>query len=371
MKNETQKRTRNTCITWNNPKDYVPQFNAQKMTYLVYQYEIGSKMGTPHWQMYVELKNPQTYKGIQKIFGAPVSCQDRRGTADQAADYCKKERTRAKSPLGLLGPQEFGEMSKQGERTDLQELANRIMQGGITADEILEKQTDTYHMYGRTIEKLEDLYMRRQYRTEMTQGIWIHGETDVGKSHSGWTKYPNDMVYDKLFNEKELDWWDGYKGEPVVLLNDFRGEMKYGQLLNLLDKWPHKVSRRGREPTPFMAKLVIITSPSHPAKVYRRQNEKEDSIKQLERRLLIHHKLSREQEIILPDLATLVSRSAPLHSDQQLRAPLAPSAPYGLDPTPGGGRVGDKPPALAPVSASASVLPINSDERYDDSLDYF
>tara|TARA_B100000787_G_scaffold135122_1_gene103893 strand:+ start:1635 stop:1814 length:180 start_codon:yes stop_codon:yes gene_type:complete len=50
-------------------------------------------------------------------------------------------------------------------------------------------------------------------------------------------------------------------------MNDFRAELKYNDMLNLIDKWPYTVPRRGREPAPFLAKAVIVTSSCHPATV--------------------------------------------------------------------------------------------------------
>ena len=69
-------------------------------------------------------------------------------------------------------------------------------------------------------------------------------------------------------------------------MNDFRGDVKYGELLQLVDKWPYQVSRRGREPTPFLARKVVVTSSMHPRDVYSGIAEK-DSIAQLERRFEI------------------------------------------------------------------------------------
>ena len=66
-------------------------------------------------------------------------------------------------------------------------------------------------------------------------------------------------------------------------MNDYRGELKYNKLLQLVDKWPMKVSRRGREPTQFLGKHIIITSSLHPRDVYNPRAD-EDSLAQLYRR---------------------------------------------------------------------------------------
>ena len=63
-------------------------------------------------------------------------------------------------------------------------------------------------------------------------------------------------------------WWDGYTGQETVIINEFRGGIAYSELLDLLDKYPKTVRRRCREPVPFLAKRVIITSVLQPKEVY-------------------------------------------------------------------------------------------------------
>ena len=81
-------------------------------------------------------------------------------------------------------------------------------------------------------------------------------------------------------------WQDGYTQQPIVVMNDFRGEVKYNDLLQIIDKWPYSVPRRGREPIPFLSTKVIITSSLKPDQVYNRRDA-EDSIQQLLRRIKI------------------------------------------------------------------------------------
>ena len=94
------------------------------------------------------------------------------------------------------------------------------------------------------------------------------------------------------------DWWDGYIGQPRVILNDFRGQIKYEDLLCLVDKWPHTVKQRNREPVPFLAREFIVTSSLHPALLYK-QLKHEDSIDQLLRRF----ELKKLSDVYVPEIS--------------------------------------------------------------------
>ena len=84
---------RDCCITWNNPP--LPKIGPfsklpDQITYLVWGLECG-KAGTQHWQMNAEFKDAVTVATSKKLFGNDtIHIAKRRGTAAQAAAYCKK-----------------------------------------------------------------------------------------------------------------------------------------------------------------------------------------------------------------------------------------------------------------------------------------
>ena len=126
----------------------------------------------------------------------------------------------------------------------------------------------------------------------MTEAVWIYGATGVGKSHHAFEGYDPATHY---IWSHDKGWWDGYNGHPIVIMNDYRGEIAYNNLLKLIDRWPEKVSRRGREPTQFLAKKVIITSSLSPSDVYKNRME-EDKLEQLLRRCEVIHMKEKEEE---------------------------------------------------------------------------
>lgn len=258
---------RNFCFTWNNydEEDVEDVKNWDKVKYCIIGYEKGKK-GTPHLQGYVEFENDKTMTALKKL-SKEIHWEARKGTAKQAREYCTKEKY-----------EEWGQINHQGERCDLIEIKDRIMNGEVTPDELCLEDPELYHQYGRTLNKIYDIYLSKQKRKkEMPTVIWYYGKTGVGKSHTAYEQAGDD--YYEWPDDGE--WWDEYKGQETVVMNEFRGQIMFGRLLRMFDKWECSVRRRNRSPMPLMAKKFIITSSKHPRKIY--YNIEED-IEQLYRR---------------------------------------------------------------------------------------
>lgn len=270
-------KSRSWCWTWNNyPKapydSYCQTWGNVK--YWCYGLEVGES-GTPHLQGYVDFGSPRSLSGLKKL-NPQIHWEMRKGTWDQAVDYCKKGGTWYQG----------GTPFEQGKRYDLLQVKDKIMKGELTAEAILLDQPETYHKHGRTIEKLQALKNRTIKRVDMTQGYYIHGGTGTGKSHLAFSMAHEFGSY-YVLNTDDNGWWEGYTGQDTVIIDDFRGEIKYNQLLRLCDKYEMTVKQRGKDPMPFTSKYIIVTSSLAPELVYRQQNMKEDKIDQLLRRFQV------------------------------------------------------------------------------------
>lgn len=247
------------------------------------QLERCPKTGKLHWQFFVKFKNTSRIPGAKKLLeleGAHLE-PHKYGKEEDMAKYCEKSET---SIPGTFF--KYGNDVKQGSRTELIDLKKKLEDGHKLDTLLLEDETflDVAKSY-RTLSKVEDLLLRQKFRTEMTKGIWYYGPTGVGKSHKAFEGFHPETHY--VLNVNDNGWWEGYTQQETVIINDFRGELKFAVLLNLVDKYPLTVQRRNREPMPFTSKTVIITSSQHPKEVYCNILTNTESLAQLERRFEI------------------------------------------------------------------------------------
>jgi len=265
-------RFRNCCFT-----SYLlneSDIQLVESEYLVYGREVCPETKRNHLQGYLEFKEGKSLSSIKKLFkDNTLHIEKRKGTAQQAADYCKKD--------GDIF--EKGVISKQGARGDLDDVVQRVLRGEISVDGLVEEAPTLVHQYGRTLDRAEDIRMRRVWRTEMTTCDWIVGKTEAGKSTYAFKEYNPETHYKWKYDS---GWQDDYRQQPIVVINEFRGQIKYSDLLELIDKFPCEVRRRNRPPLPFTSKHIIITSALLPDELYHNLSAN-DSLAQLLRRINI------------------------------------------------------------------------------------
>lgn len=85
------------------------------------------------------------------------------------------------------------------------------------------------------------------------------GRTGTGKSRQAWSEAGLD-AYPK---DPRTKWWDGYCGEPNVVIDEFRGAIDIVHLLRWLDRYPVRVERKGGAVV-LRATRIWFTSNLHP-----------------------------------------------------------------------------------------------------------
>lgn len=261
-------RQRNFCFTLNNYNDDdINSLKTLKCKYIIIGKEIAPTTGTEHLQGYFYLSNASTLKAVikrlKKTLGhARTHLEICKGTSEQNIDYCKKSQNFI----------EVGEPPEGGKRTDLAQIRDRLKSGEKPLDIIDSTDSLTFQSL-RGLQILSSMYQTK--RTTKPTVFWIYGSTGVGK-----TRLIHD-TFSEIYQKDSTSWWQDYQQEKVVLIDDFRGDIKYNELLKILDRYAYRVSIKGSHGQ-LNSPYIIITSNRSPAETYKGCRE---DIGQLYRRI--------------------------------------------------------------------------------------
>lgn len=84
------------------------------------------------------------------------------------------------------------------------------------------------------------------------------GDSGTGKTRKAVMENPGAYILSKSRDGKGV-WWQNYKGEKTVIIDEFYGWIPYDQLLRIIDRYPYEVEYKGGS-TQLAATKIIITS---------------------------------------------------------------------------------------------------------------
>lgn len=242
------------------------RWNAHRMkmhkdvAYYICQREKCPDTGKLHWHDYIEFKRQLTLSQIQEIIGDPTAhIECRRGSQQQAITYCSKADTRVE------GPYEEGTKKEQGQRIDLDEIYE-LIQDGLTESEIMDSHFPTWVRYRKSLQEAIALVRERDLRLVLPKikVIVLRGDPGVGKTTKA-LQLTGEDVY--LVMHGDGTWWDGYRGQKSILIDDYEGEFPYRHLLRILDRYKMRIQTKGG--TVFNGwDTVVITSNVTPQEWY-------------------------------------------------------------------------------------------------------
>lgn len=228
---------RNVCFTYYNPEWEVQHYTEDELAsvkglnYFIAGRETCPSTGRLHWQGYAEFDNSISLRQVKvrlKCGGAHID--RRRGTAQEAADYCKKEDPE---------PLEWGTISSQGRRSDIEQSFDDI-DSGVQDVELARRRPGTWAVHRRAFREYRALIEPK--RDWVTEVIYIHGPSGCGKTRMAKEAGATTVQYDGRF-------FLGYNGEDVVLFDDINIDTfeNASVLLQLTDRYDYLINVKGGE----------------------------------------------------------------------------------------------------------------------------
>lgn len=242
--------SRSFTFTWNNytPEDveYLKAKIVDQCAYGVFGFEEGDATHTPHLQGMVHFINAKTKSAANKFFKDNFN-EFMKADAHQAAAYCRKDgdffehgiRPMTKAEQGLAGKRKYQEAL---------ELAR--------AGRVSEIEAGLQTRYYRTYKQIAVDNMVAPPNLDNVCGVWFYGPPGTGKSHTARSDNPGHYL--KALSK----WWDGYRNEDVVVLDEFEKNSEFmGHYLKLwADKYPFLAEVKGSSMMIRPKKFIVCSN---------------------------------------------------------------------------------------------------------------
>lgn len=240
--------------------------------YLIYGKEAAPSTGQLHFQGYVQFEMKKRITQL-RVLVPQCHFEIAVGSDEDNYVYCSKE----------------GDFVEVGERRDTTggkrgavATAERWKRARVAAvsNEMEDVPDDIFIKCYSAIQSIAKDNLRLPADLDGCCGVWIYGPAGVGKSRRAREKYPD--AYKKLANK----WWDGYKQEDNVILDDF--DKAHAMLAYHLKIWADRYGFIGEVKggaLPCRPKKFVITSNYAPEDIW----TDEETLGPIRRRFAVLH----------------------------------------------------------------------------------
>jgi hypothetical protein len=255
--------------------------------------------GLKHLHAVLEDVRAMRFSKVKKVFPS-MHIQATKGNKEQAEKYINKMPPYDEDGEQVIFTNRHGEIKgRQGQRRDLDVIEELINQG-MTPMQIMEMSM-SYRRYEKLIR--DAYYSKRSKETPVVRDIkvyWHWGGSGSGKSYS-YVQMVESCGEENIYFVGEYErGFDRYNGETILFLDEFRGQIKYEQLLTLLGGYKVQTYARYANIVGLWNE-VHITSVYPPDLLYEnmiRNWRQVDTYEQLRRRLsyVIYHYKNENRE---------------------------------------------------------------------------
>lgn len=247
-------KERSIAFTWNNyPEDaekYLRSLAGVK--YCCGGYEVGES-GTPHIQGWIVFQVQKVWSTIHKVL---PGCHVEAARCEEALlKYCQKDGKWFEFGTRPVSKKRKGEMEVERYQRAW-DLAKEGKLDEVDAD-----------LRVRHYSTLKRIRADNPPPVESLDGDlaneWIYGPPGTGKSRGVWERYPD--LYPKSLDQ----WWEGYKGEEVVLIDDL--DKYHRSLGSELKRWSHHypfIANQKGSSARIRPKKIIVTSNYCPGDIF-------------------------------------------------------------------------------------------------------
>lgn len=232
---------------------------------MFHQEEKSPTTGSLHLQGYIKFNTRVSFNNVKSMLPDGAHIEKAKAGVYKNYMYCSKIPT-ATGRFRFYSEIPVEPRSESRKRKNVGSDVCDDIKRGATCREIALAYPEYYIRHNRGIPELINLCAAVPKSRRVTV-ILLCGATNTGKSY--WARQYADWhgltLYSKMpQTESETQWFDGYSGQDVLLLDDFaKGQIPFRYLLQILDVYPLQSQRKGGF-VQAVWNTVIITSNSVP-----------------------------------------------------------------------------------------------------------
>lgn len=205
-----------------------------------------SKVGMIHLHIVLCSINGVRFSTIKKFIGNKAHIEITIGTKKQVEAYINKTGVYEEKGETIIAKAQEGELiGRQGKRSDIA-LIREAIDAGMTWREVRRLKDEFFDTRMTTI--IKNMYFdKRNLETPFKREVRVHW--CFGASGSGKTGITLDLI--KELGEEQIylvsdykNGFDIYAGEPILILDEFRGQLPYAILLGILEGYKKQIPAR-------------------------------------------------------------------------------------------------------------------------------
>lgn len=303
--------TRSWFCVFNNPKEHGFNGTEQEICESILELWIRdnpqrsgaviycvSALGLEHCHAVLEDTKVMRFTVVQKLYPG-MHIEPTKGNKEQAEAYIHKRGKFEEKDEKILAKAQYGEIKgAQGQRRDL-EIGLELVAQGKTPAEIFAIYPALLR-YESLIKKA--YFAKRDAETPIVRNVkvcWHVGGSGSGKSYMRVKlaeEYGDENVY--VMTDYAVGGFDAYNGEPILFMDEFRGNMAFNVLMHVLDRYKSTFHARYSN-IRGLWDTVHIASILPPERVYANmvsENKDLDVYEQLKRRIdfIIYHYIDED-----------------------------------------------------------------------------
>jgi len=223
--------------------------------------EIGEE-GTPHTHLFIVFKNAVEFSALQKPFyGAHL--EPSKGSNKENRDYIRKEGKWAESEKKETNIpetfEEYGELPPdRAEGVKETAAIYEMLKNKASNFEVMEVYPNAMNKIDK-MDRTRQTLLEEEYKNVFRKldVTYLWGKAGVGKTRCVMDEY----VYENVYRVTDYTHpFDGYKGQDVIMFEEFRSNLPIGDMLNYLDGYPVELPCRYSNKQACYTKVYILSN---------------------------------------------------------------------------------------------------------------